>query len=62
MGIFNGCLITSDVDDTLVSNGYINPKNVEKIEYFKLLTRYSIDDILGLEEAGLIYKLNKYKT
>ena len=34
MGIFNGCLITSDVDDTLVSNGYINPKNVEKIEYF----------------------------
>ena len=33
----------------------------EKIEYFKLLTRYSIDDILGLEEAGLIYKLNRYK-
>ncbi len=34
MGIFNGCLITCDVDDTLVSNGYINPKNIEKIEYF----------------------------
>ena len=33
----------------------------EKFEYYKLLSRYSIDDILGLEEAGLIYKLNKYK-
>ncbi len=33
----------------------------EKIEYFKLLTRYSVEDILGLEEAGLIYKLNRYK-
>lgn len=34
MGIFDGCLITSDVDDTLVSTGWINPKNVEKIEFF----------------------------
>ncbi len=34
MGIFDGCLITSDVDDTLVSSGFIHPKNVEKIEYF----------------------------
>lgn len=34
MGIFDGCLITSDVDDTLVSSGFIHPKNIEKIEYF----------------------------
>ncbi len=34
MGIFDGCLITSDVDDTLVASGFINPKNIEKIEYF----------------------------
>lgn len=34
MGIFDGCLIASDVDDTLVSSGTINPKNIEKIEYF----------------------------
>ena len=34
MGIFDGCIITSDVDDTLVSSGYINPKNIEKIEFF----------------------------
>lgn len=34
MGIFNGCLLACDVDGTLVENGYINPKNIEKIEYF----------------------------
>ena len=34
MGIFSGCLLACDIDGTLVENGYINPKNVEKIEYF----------------------------
>ncbi len=34
MGIFDGCLITSDVDDTLVSSGIIPQNNIEKIEYF----------------------------
>lgn len=34
MGIFDGCLLASDIDGTLMENGYINPKNVEKIEYF----------------------------
>lgn len=34
MGIFEGCLLACDVDGTLVENGYINPKNIEKIEYF----------------------------
>ncbi|MBR4116628.1 MAG: HAD-IIB family hydrolase [Clostridia bacterium] len=34
MGLFDGCLITSDIDDTLVFSGTINKKNIEKIEYF----------------------------
>lgn len=34
MGIFDGCLLACDVDGTLVENDYINPKNIEKIEYF----------------------------
>ncbi len=34
MGIFDNCLLASDIDGTLVENGYINPKCVEKIEYF----------------------------
>jgi Cof subfamily protein (haloacid dehalogenase superfamily) len=34
LGIFEGCLLACDVDGTLVENGNINPKNIEKIEYF----------------------------
>lgn len=34
MGIFDGSIITCDVDDTLVSNGIIHPENIKKIEYF----------------------------
>lgn len=34
MGIFDGCLLACDVDGTLMENGYINPKNIEKIEFF----------------------------
>ena len=34
MGIFDGCLLASDIDGTLQENGYINPKNIEKIKYF----------------------------
>lgn len=34
MGIFDGCLLACDIDGTLMENGYINPKNIEKIEYF----------------------------
>ena len=34
MGIFDGCLLACDVDGTLVESGYINPKNIEKIEFF----------------------------
>lgn len=34
MGIFEGCLLASDIDGTLIKNGIINPKNVEKIGWF----------------------------
>ena len=34
MGIFDGCLIASDVDGTLVSDDHIPQINIEKIEYF----------------------------
>ena len=34
MAIFDGCLIASDVDGTLMDNGYINPKTVERIKFF----------------------------
>lgn len=34
MGIFDGCILACDVDDTLVDSGYINPKNIEKIDFF----------------------------
>ena len=34
MGIFENCILASDIDNTLVSDGYINPLNIEKIEFF----------------------------
>ena len=34
MGIFDGCLLACDIDGTLVENGWINPENIEKIEFF----------------------------
>lgn len=34
MGIFSGCLLASDIDGTLLADKYINPRNIEKIEYF----------------------------
>ncbi len=34
MGIFDGCLLASDVDETLVSAGEIPQRNIEKIEWF----------------------------
>ena len=33
MGRFDNCLLACDIDGTLMINGYINPKNIEKIEY-----------------------------
>lgn len=34
MGIFDNCLLASDIDGTLLADKFINPKNLEKIEYF----------------------------
>ena len=34
MGVFSGCLLACDIDGTLMANGKINSRNVEKIEYF----------------------------
>lgn len=34
MGIFSGCLFACDIDGTLMSSGKINPRNIEKIEFF----------------------------
>ena len=34
MGMFDGCLLASDIDGTLLDNGYINPRCIEKIKYF----------------------------
>lgn len=35
MGIFDGCLLISDIDGTLMHNGVIPQKNVDAIEWFK---------------------------
>ncbi len=35
MSIFKNCLLASDIDGTLVDNGYISPRNIEAIRYFK---------------------------
>ena len=34
MGIFDGCLLASDVDGTLIASGYLPPENVDAIKYF----------------------------
>ncbi len=34
MGIFDGCLLASDIDGTLLLSDYLPQKNIDKIEYF----------------------------
>lgn len=34
MGLFEGCVLVSDVDGTLVDTGRISPRSIEKIKYF----------------------------
>ena len=34
MGLFEGCLMASDIDGTLIEKGYINPENLKWISYF----------------------------
>ncbi len=60
MGLFTGCLLASDIDDTLMQNGEISGRNVEKIEYFlreggrfSLATGRSIGAVIPiLEKVG----------
>lgn len=35
MSLFDNCLLASDIDGTLVDNGYISPRNIEAINYFR---------------------------
>lgn len=34
MGLFSGCILACDIDGTLLINDEINPRNIERIEYF----------------------------
>ncbi len=34
MGLFDGCLLASDIDGTLIESGFIHPDNIKKIDYF----------------------------
>ena len=64
MSIFKNCLLASDIDGTLVDNGYISPRNIEAIKYFKeqggtfvLSTGRSpkaLGQIFGLMDSSLV--------
>ena len=43
MGLFSDCLFGCDIDGTLLADGFINPRNIEKIEYFYKLYVYVIN-------------------
>lgn len=34
MGLFSGCLFACDIDGTLMINGVINPRNIERVKFF----------------------------
>jgi Cof subfamily protein (haloacid dehalogenase superfamily) len=34
VGIFDNCILACDIDGTLMENEYLNPKNIEKIDFF----------------------------
>lgn len=34
MGLFSGCMLACDIDGTLMVNGFINERNVERIDFF----------------------------
>ena len=34
MGIFKNCIFACDIDGTLMDDGYLNPRNIEKIDFF----------------------------
>ena len=34
MGIFDNCLLASDIEGTIIAEKFINPENIKKIEIF----------------------------
>ncbi len=60
MGLFDGCLIASDVDGTLEANGYLNPENLKQIEFFvKEGGKFSLAS--GRSAGALIHVAKKLK-
>ena len=58
---FEGCLLLTDVDNTLVANGYINPKTIERINnftqnggYFTLATGRTFGGTTHVVEQGFV--------
>ena len=60
MGIFDNCVLACDIDGTLMDNDSINPKNLEKIEYFMSQGgRFSLSTGRALIAAREVAKLLK---
>ena len=58
MGIFDGCLLASDVDGTLMGSGYLPPINTEKIKYFiREGGKFSISTGRSAEALGQLFKI-----
>ncbi len=60
MGIFDGCLLVSDIDGTLLHDGIIPQKNIEAIEWFKSEGGiFTIATGRGIPAAKYSYELSK---
>ncbi len=58
MGIFDGCLLASDVDGTLIASGYLPEKNVEAIKFFiDEGGKFSISTGRSAEALGQLFKI-----
>ncbi|MBE6749862.1 MAG: HAD-IIB family hydrolase [Ruminococcaceae bacterium] len=60
MGIFDGCLLASDIDGTLVENGEISERNFEKVDFFlREGGRFSL--CTGRSVSAIEYVRSKFK-
>ena len=58
MGIFDGCLLASDVDGTLMASGYLPEINREKIKFFiSEGGKFSISTGRSAEALGQLFKI-----
>lgn len=58
MGIFDGCLLASDIDGTLLDSGEICPRNLEKIDYFiKQGGILSLSTGRSIEAVGQVFEI-----